>query len=649
MSESLASQTHHTLLPLWQGEAGGNTMSNIHKTELLKLKSSANAEVRDLMAASIGESVEEVEGSEVFRHCIVHPDSVLRNAWDITSILFVFYDLVMIPLQFFSLRETTTMKFFTWTTRLWWTFDMAMSAFTGFVTEDGSYDMKFQNIWKRYLRSWFCLDLFVVTNDWSELFLSDVASGMGLARFVKVSRIVRGMRMLRLLRLARMSNVLNRLIEQIDSQSLLIVMDVMKLLFMMLGWGHIVACVWYGIGDASGNQNWLDEYKFRDRSFGICYLMSLRWAVSQFSGGMDEVTPQNKWEHTSALIVFIISFWAGTVFLSILTSSMTQWYIIGSKSTQQLCMLRSYLSQNHISKSLSLRIRRNAQFSINQEQRCMLEPQVEILGKLSKKLLADLHYELYSPILCQHPFFSCYARECPEVLRKVCHNAVQKIIVHRGETVFNVGESPVDPKMFFVTQGVFGYMSVSDGKVLLREGMWVSEAPLWVPWVHRGLLVAVEDSELCTLDVNLFHEIVVQFEHIGFDPQVYAQRFVNDINLHVREVTDISGCREVMTAQQAHRDASSHLAFKTMFTRLNLNRSASRKVRAWGSSGWTEIESRRVSEVFGTSGTATMEPINSTSLGRVRHPHSRCRTTPMGDTISSPRPTETVTPPSPIS
>merc|ERR1719359_1853039 len=194
----------------------------------------------------------------------------------------------------------------------------------------------------------------------------------------------------------------------------------------MIGFGHIIACLWYAIGNADGGtRNWLVQHGYADENLSFQYVMSLRWAISQFAGGMDEVTPESLGEHIYAVVVFVSAFWSGAVFVSILTSSMTQWYIIGSQQAQQLTVLRRYLSQNGISKKLALRVQRNAKHSLAEEQKHMPENAVMLIKHVSEPLRVELHFEMYSPMLLVHPFFIRYMEECPHVVRKVCHTAME--------------------------------------------------------------------------------------------------------------------------------------------------------------------------------------------------------------------------------
>jgi hypothetical protein len=149
--------------------------------------------------------------------------------------------------------------------------------------------------------SWFPLDCLVVGVDWLEVVAAAAAEGLGFARMSKISRGFRIVRMIRLLRLARMKEVLGLLMERLDNECLVIFLDVAKLILLMMASGHFLACIWYAIGKADDtDRNWLSHYHFRDQPVEYRYIMSARWAVSQFAGGMDEITPESLGEHVFA-------------------------------------------------------------------------------------------------------------------------------------------------------------------------------------------------------------------------------------------------------------------------------------------------------------------------------------------------------------
>merc|ERR1712190_267911 len=122
--------------------------------------------------------------------------------------------MAVIPLGFFDPPSSVFLEAASWILRLFWTFDMALTFNSGFMTSDGAIELRRKKIVSRYLRTWFILDVLVVSVDWIEFFVSAVVSeGLSMARFGKVGRILRILRLFRLLRLARMSEVLNNFTE----------------------------------------------------------------------------------------------------------------------------------------------------------------------------------------------------------------------------------------------------------------------------------------------------------------------------------------------------------------------------------------------------------------------------------------------------
>jgi len=186
-----------------------------------------------------------------------------------------------------------------------------------------------------------------------------------------------------------------------------------------------------------------------------------------------------------------------------------------------------------------LRVQRNAKHSIAEEQRHTPESGVSLIKYVSEPLHVELHFEMYNPMLQIHPFFARYAEECPHVVRKVCHKAMQANQVSTGDTIFTVGEIPPQPKMFIVSQGLLDYTMASGSQADVEPGSWVSEASLWVTWIHLGTLRAVEDCFIYTIDAKEFQSIAGQFQHAEFDPRIYAQMFSDSLG-ELDELSDLS-------------------------------------------------------------------------------------------------------------
>lgn len=518
-----------SLLPIWRKEHSALPRSN---TQALDLISDVGDDVQLPTAAT--------DQQDKASCCVIHPFSLKRVGWDLLNIVLVIYDIGAIPLDFFNPADSWLTDTMEWTTRAFWTTDILVSFTKGAVMSDGYIQLSFPKIARSYATTWFLFDLAVVGSDWAEVFWdSNIGSYAVLGRATRAFRIVR---MARLLRLLRMREVLSFLFEQISSYRVLIALDGLKIVIFILGLSHIIACLWYGIGSRDVDDGtWTRVYHFTESDAPLIdrYGMSLHWTLSQFTGGMGEVTAQNIWERLFNIAVWWVAFIVAGVFVSSLTSSMTQLNIIGSQHSQQLAVLRQYLSIHGIPQRLMLRVQRNAQHAMRERERYMPEEGVELLQTVSEPLRIEIHFEMFAPALRMHPFFSSYISACPQVLSRVCHNAMSISLVSGGDVIFYSSEIPSPPRMYIVLSGSLRYVTPSGDRVTVNEGEWVSEATLWTTWVHRGVLTAFRDCRLCILDAAKFQSIVTLFEHGNFDPRAYGGQFIQALN-QCDDITDLA-------------------------------------------------------------------------------------------------------------
>lgn len=487
---------------------------------------------------------------------IVNPNSPKRVCWDMYSLCLVAYDMISIPLQLFDPPENALSMALAWLSRLFWTADLGLTFFTGVLREDGTIEMRVRMIARRYLLTWFVIDVTIVISDWSEVLWMDTTR-VGYERIGKASRTFRIVRMIRLLRLIRMRQVVRLLGERIRSERWTIVADMVKIILVICGLAHLIACIWYGIGNADEDRSdsWVEQFGLATKGVGYQYTTSLHWSLSQFAGGMDEVKPYNIGERVFAIFVFLFAFICATVFVSSLTSSMTRLHIIGGQRQQKLSMLRRYLSENNISSRLAIRVARNAQHFLCEQERSIPEANVELIMCVSEALRVELHFEMFSPVYATHLFFMRYTEECPQVMCRVCHCATSMLSLSTMDVVFNAGEIPAQPKMYFLLPGgVMQYVSITGHVSQLPEPTWISEAALWTAWMHLGTLTATRETRLCVLDSRMFMEIVNQFDHPDFDPRTYAAEFVRDLN--AGDPSDLPSS-EVLTHWATRTDAGS--------------------------------------------------------------------------------------------
>ncbi|CAE7275459.1 HCN2 [Symbiodinium sp. CCMP2456] len=179
-----------TLLPLWTQE---------HRPKSRRMNSSFNiprskswvsnntfTSLDDYAAAHNTTGLR--SGDVLTEHSIIqkfmlNPSGWVSVLWDFVSVVFVFYDLITLPLQVFSFSSWFLSAGDTGVA-LVWTLDILVSFLRG-VTDGGAVDMRPSYVAMKYIRTWFCVDVSVVVTDWI-LLLSNGMDDMELLQVLRM-------------------------------------------------------------------------------------------------------------------------------------------------------------------------------------------------------------------------------------------------------------------------------------------------------------------------------------------------------------------------------------------------------------------------------------------------------------------------------
>eukprot|EP00930_Biecheleria_cincta_P029689 TRINITY_DN20623_c0_g1_i2.p1 TRINITY_DN20623_c0_g1~~TRINITY_DN20623_c0_g1_i2.p1 ORF type:complete len:771 (-),score=111.29 TRINITY_DN20623_c0_g1_i2:442-2709(-) len=456
---------------------------------------------------------------------VVLPGSLLNIFWESLGILIVLYDFVVLPLQFLSDEELLPSfnKVAVHCMRVYWTLDIGM----GFVAsyndpKTGKPELDVRRIAWRYATRTMSFDLVLVLSDWLIVLIEG-----GRSAFV-----VRFARLVRLLRLVRLFQFIQKILVfitlRIRSDAVLIVIELMKVFISCLMWMHPMACCFYGLGRLD-NGGWIHHYGVTDGNIWSRYIHSCYWSVSQLTGDAN-LTPQNTTERVFAIVVLLLAFVLSALIISNLTTLMTQLQQMTAEKKRQVSILQMYLSDNFVSPRLATRIIDYVAQSIEEQRRTPPEEMVELLSELSIPLQTELHFDIYTRFLTDHPFFCGYVRYNPRGMRAVCHTAVVKCKTAQGDVLFSSGESLEHPQMYMLIGGKLEYI-FGDEEKILSPGKYVNEAALWMPWPQQlGTLRAHEDGQVLCVQSIPFQYACEHFQTESFYPAQYAQQFVAAVN-----------------------------------------------------------------------------------------------------------------------
>jgi len=388
--------------------------------------------------------------------CVAHPSSTGRVCWDVAGVGFLLYDIIAVPLNAFNSFldfESEALLCLNLVTAVYWTIDMIASFFVGYHTKT-AIEFSRRKIARRYLLSWFGLDLALVSLDW---FLILSTSGQNM-NFMRISR---GIRVSRLLRIIKLHAIIMSAMDMIRSEYARTIVTVVVHLAVIILVNHFTACGWYAISHVSGPaSNWrsMNFYDEEHNSFGYHYSTSLHWSLTQFTPASMEVTPRNTYERIYSISVLLFAMVTFSSFVSSITQAMTHLRKINAQRMAEENILRRYLQEHGISGKLVKRVWQylHHRTALTVKSVRTKEQDVRALQLLPKSIIVELRYESFAPALKNHPLFLCYGRSDQAALKQICATAVQEQSLFVRQELFGKGKH-ANAQLFFVVEGLLEY------------------------------------------------------------------------------------------------------------------------------------------------------------------------------------------------
>ncbi|CAJ1366570.1 unnamed protein product, partial [Effrenium voratum] len=457
-----------------------------------------------------------------------HPGSPSRAWWNFLGMALLCYDIFVIPLRFFSLPEVAFTAAMSWVTQLYWNCDMLLNFITGYY-DAGVLILDLRKTAKHYLASWFVFDLAVVSIDWTIVALNARDNETaGVARLSKTIRTLRFLRLVRMGRMVKAGAVMESVQDQLGSQSAAIHYSILKILVRLILINHLIACFWYGIATADESaDNWVKQYRMEGRSTAFVYFSALQWAFANLGVGYVSFDAVNLNERVFSVFVTFCSLIVFSTLVSSVTSLMARLAKMKDEESQQLRLLRRFLTHNCIDADLSHRITTFMQYTLAAQNEARSMDQLPLLSLLSKPLQAELQLQRHRDCLGQCAFFDSLLQEdslhVVRVMQDVALKSMTHVVHACGDVVFVAGS--IAGSCYFLAGGPHSYFREDERREKLCN-IWVAEMCLWSPWVYVGDLVAEDISRLVAMEVTAFCECVNKTVETREMAVAYASRYV---------------------------------------------------------------------------------------------------------------------------
>lgn len=449
----------------------------------------------------------------------LNPNSTLCLCVDIFSIGILIADLTLIPVVLaWNLTVEGALKWFTWCTLSYWTVDLLLNFTTGY-TKHGEVELRFRQVAKRYIKSWFIIDLVVVLCDWVSTMTSmvlDVSSdtrGLRLLRVAKISRLVRIFGLLRLFRLCR---IVKNLMDKYVSGAMRVFLSTCSIFVVVIWLNHMTSCFWVMVASfySDTGMTWLDTsftignytHEYGDLGSRYVYTTAFHWSMAQMTLGAIEVVATNTFERVFNISMLIIGLIFSSTLVSSLSATLIGYQMHNSEIEEKMRMLRTYLRERCVDSVLALRIKQQCEYRI-QQRAMILEAKVFVLSLLSPSLQAELRENIFKASLTSHPLFRLWGNFSMATIRELTTSVMDFKFYNPPDDIFVAGTGTSEA--YYLVNGQLDYTQHPETSVVKSKtkthvfrDRWLCEAALWSEWIHVGTAEARDPCQLLVIEAD---------------------------------------------------------------------------------------------------------------------------------------------------
>ncbi|KAJ0398966.1 hypothetical protein P43SY_008192 [Pythium insidiosum] len=433
---------------------------------------------------------------------MIHPHGSFRLGWDVMSIVFIFYNAIVLPFQASFHDSQVEGDVFEQILDMFFLIDIAVT-FNTAIELDGSIRFSRRVAAKTYVTSWFIIDL-VAALPYDYILPPDdtISSNVG----VNVRRSLKLLRLIRLLRLFRVSRIFQRIQSAIFIRSTLTAL--VKYLLMVMFVSHWFSCAFHAIGSASRGHNWIVANGLNDPLAGHWdrYVAALYFAVMTLATiGFGDISGTNADERLFCIFAMIMGggiFAYGITNIVELVSSLT---VQETRFRQKMDEVNEYMAARELPLKLRMDIREfyhNTRLS----RESKLNAEQQILSELSSKLRSKIALSINDQFLRKFPFF---AGSDPNFLMEL---ALNMRMIHFAPLEDVIIEGEIGHEMFFIFRGAVEVLRGGQQIGILGENQYFGEMAILSPDNRRRATVrTLCFCELRMLSRNRFLEALALF------------------------------------------------------------------------------------------------------------------------------------------
>ncbi|NWV98827.1 HCN4 protein, partial [Machaerirhynchus nigripectus] len=443
---------------------------------------------------------------------IIHPYSDFRFYWDLTMLLLMVGNLIIIPvgITFFKDENTTPWIVFNVVSDTFFLIDLVLNFRTGIVVEDNTeIILDPQRIKMKYLKSWFVVDfissipvdyifLIVETRIDSEVYKT--ARALRIVRFTKILSLLRLLRLSRLIRYIHQWEEIFHMTYDLASA----VVRIFNLIGMMLLLCHWDGCLQFLVPMLQDfpDDCWVSLNRMVNDSWGKQYSYALFKAMSHMLCiGYGKQAPESMTDIWLTMLSMIVGATCYAMFIGHATALIQSLDSSRRQYQEKYKQVEQYMSFHKLPADMRQRIH---DYYEHRYQGKMFDEE-SILGELSEPLREEIINFNCRKLVASMPLF---ANADP--------NFVTSMLTKLKFEVFQPGdyiirEGTIGKKMYFIQHGVVSVLTKGNKETKLADGSYFGEICLLTRGRRTASVRADTYCRLYSLSVDNFNEVLEEY------------------------------------------------------------------------------------------------------------------------------------------
>jgi len=336
---------------------------------------------------------------------IILPDNPYKKMWDLLIAFLILYSAIITPYDI-AFSDINKVSWFEILIDILLGIDIVLTFFSAYTDDEENLVKNHRKIIKKYLKSWFIIDIISVLPI-SYLF-KPTGRYSGLTKISKLPKLYRLVKLTKLLRITKMSSKgnLNK-VTKFFMEKLKINANVERLFFFVLTFllmNHLCACFWYfmaKIEDFSPD-SWVVRLGYIDSSNVELYIISFYWTLTTVTTvGYGDITAGTTIERIYNLFimsfgVLLYSFAIGS--LSSIVSTLDQ---KSEEMNQKLQILSSIKKEFNLEQNIYDKVRKVIKYDLSRNQK----DKMVFLQELPNKLRIELSQIMHDKVIQNFYFF----------------------------------------------------------------------------------------------------------------------------------------------------------------------------------------------------------------------------------------------------